>query len=89
MLKLPAELGTGGTIILGPSLAASMTETTVASLMNDHNLPLGHVEEWLQYYRGLAGAEPDEMVPCRPATVLTGQRTSPFGHRAAACLNPS
>ncbi|WP_052091914.1 helix-turn-helix domain-containing protein [Paenibacillus sp. FSL H7-0357] len=53
MLKLPAELGTGGTIILGPSLAASMTETTVASLMNDHNLPLGHVEEWLQYYRGL------------------------------------
>ncbi|MBW4085551.1 helix-turn-helix domain-containing protein [Paenibacillus sp. S150] len=42
-----------GSIVLGPSLYASLTEENAASLLRDHNLPPGRQEGWLQYYRGL------------------------------------
>ncbi|WP_410512249.1 helix-turn-helix domain-containing protein [Paenibacillus sp. BR2-3] len=53
LLRLPLEYGDTGTIVVGPSLYAPLTEGSAASLMRDNNIRLQHQEEWLHYYGSL------------------------------------
>ncbi|QSF46322.1 helix-turn-helix domain-containing protein [Paenibacillus tianjinensis] len=54
VLRLPAEgAQSAGTIMLGPSLSAPITEEMAASLLRDYNLPHSQQESWIRYYRSL------------------------------------
>ena len=53
VLQLPAEGRSGGAIVIGPVLAAPMTEDNLASLMRDYSWPQEQQEGWLQYYHSL------------------------------------
>lgn len=53
ILRLPAEAGAGGTVILGPALSAPVTGVHAASLMRDYRIPPGQQEEWRKYYHSL------------------------------------
>lgn len=42
-----------GTIVVGPSLYAPLTQDNAANLMRDNHIPLHLQEQWLQYYSSL------------------------------------
>ncbi|KWX78204.1 helix-turn-helix domain-containing protein [Paenibacillus jilunlii] len=53
VLPLYGELEQTGSIVIGPSLYAPLTEENAGTLLRDHNIPPGRQEAWLQYYRNL------------------------------------